>query len=147
MEGRSINKLLVALCVFAFGSASALADDFDTKPISNMTTEEAQAARSAAKAKWDKMTPEEKAAVKRGMAMKMATNRREEITALESPLVGDPTIPLTECEKQKYEQMYEQNVWGPKRAAAHPILCKPDRPPTKAERQRELEESSKQHQQ
>jgi hypothetical protein len=95
-----------------------LADDYDTKPISKMTAEEAQAARADAKAESDRMTPEAKAAVKRGMARK----RPEELTAMESLLVGDSTMPLTDCEKQKYA--------GEKRGPTHPILCKSD--PTKA---------------
>jgi FKBP-type peptidyl-prolyl cis-trans isomerase len=67
-----MNKLIVALCAsaFAFGSASVLADDSDMKPLSKMQTDEAKAAKAAAKAKWDKMTPEEKAATKKAAAAK-----------------------------------------------------------------------------
>ena len=75
-----MDKLLVALCSFAFGSALALADDLDTKPVSKMTIEEAQAARFAAKAKWDAMTPEEKAAVENAIAKK----RIADLTAVEA---------------------------------------------------------------
>ena len=61
-----MNKLIVALCAsaFAFGSVSAMADSggSDMKPLSKMETEEAKAARAAAKAKWDAMTPEKQAA-------------------------------------------------------------------------------------
>src|SRR5207342_3245571 len=61
-----MNKLLVALCAsaFAFGSASALAGN-TMKPLSKMETEEAKAAKAAAKAKWDAMTPEQQAAAKK----------------------------------------------------------------------------------
>jgi hypothetical protein len=88
-----VDKLLVALCVFAFGSVPALAYDLDTQPLSKMTTEEAKAASAAAKAKWDKMTPDEKAAVKKAIANK----RVQDLTAVEAvaadqlykPMVGD----------------------------------------------------------
>ncbi len=66
-----MNKLLVALCAsaFAFGSVSALADN-SMKPMSKMETEEAKAARAAAKAQWAKMTPEQQAATKKAAAAK-----------------------------------------------------------------------------
>ena len=66
-----MNKLIVALCAsaFALGSASALAGN-TMKPLSKMETQEAKAARDAAKAKWAKMTPEEKAATKKAAAAK-----------------------------------------------------------------------------
>ena len=49
-----MNKLLVALCAsaFALGSVSALAGN-TMKPLSKMETQEAKAAKDAAKAKWD----------------------------------------------------------------------------------------------
>lgn len=61
-----MNKLLVAVCAsaFAFGSVSALAGN-SMKPLSKMETQEAKAARAAAKAKYASMTPEEKAAAKK----------------------------------------------------------------------------------
>lgn len=61
-----MNKLIVALCAsaFAFGSVSALAGN-TMKPLSKMETEEAKAAKAAAKAKWDSMTPEQQAAAKK----------------------------------------------------------------------------------
>jgi hypothetical protein len=66
-----MNKLIVAVCAsaFAFGSVSAMAGN-DMKPLSKMETQEAKAARAAAKAKWEKMTPEEKAAAKKSAAAK-----------------------------------------------------------------------------
>ena len=66
-----MNRLLVALCAsaFAFGSASALAGDIH-KAALQMDTQEAKAARDAAKVKWAKMTPEEQAAVKKAAAAK-----------------------------------------------------------------------------
>lgn len=66
-----MNKLIVALCAsaFALGSVSAMAGN-DMKPLSKMETQEAKAARATAKAKWDKMTPEEKAAAKKAAAAK-----------------------------------------------------------------------------
>ena len=67
-----MNSLLIALCAgaLAFGPASALADDFDTKPLSKMDTEQAKAARAAAQERWAKMTPEEQAAAKKAAQRK-----------------------------------------------------------------------------
>src|SRR5262250_271147 len=95
-----MKKLLIAFitAALALASASTAADDVATKPLSKMDTEEAKAARTAAKAEWDAMTPEEKAAIKRAMAKK----RPIELTAVEAvaaeqgavfgspkPLMGD----------------------------------------------------------
>ena len=92
-----MDRLFVALCAFVFGSASALADNSDTKPqgpattpsgtpligdFDTTSTDQDRAARAGAKAKWDKMTPEEKTAANRTMAQK----RRAELT---KPLMGD----------------------------------------------------------
>ena len=154
-----MDKLLVVLCAFAFGSALAVADDLDTKPLSKMTAEEAQAARSAAKAQWKKMKPEEKAAVKKGILNK----RVEALTALETlaaeegpigPIYSNPEIysnrpklqwkDSTECEKRQYAGL------TPNGGAMHPVACPPgDLRPPKAEREADLRQpkESKQHQQ
>jgi hypothetical protein len=70
-----MKKLLAALCAgaFAFGSSYALAQggaDSDLRPLSKMDTQEAKAARAAAKAKLAAMTPEERAAAKKAAAAK-----------------------------------------------------------------------------
>ena len=80
-----MNKLLVALCAsaFAFGSVSALAGN-TMKPLSKMETEEAKAAKAAAKAKWDAMTPEQQAAAKKAAAAK----NRESWTAIDQVSSG-----------------------------------------------------------
>jgi hypothetical protein len=49
-------------------------------PLSKMDTEKAKAARAEAKAKWDKLTPQEQAAYKKAAAAK----KREELTAMEA---------------------------------------------------------------
>ena len=69
-----MNKIVIALFVstFAFGFASTLAQlpadktgaDNTVVPLSKLDAEQAKAARAVAKAKWAKMTPEEKAAAK-----------------------------------------------------------------------------------
>ena len=71
-----MKKLLAALCASAFVLAAALAfaDDNDMKPLSKMETQEAKAARAAAKAKWAQMTPEERAAAKKAAAAKNQAN-------------------------------------------------------------------------
>jgi hypothetical protein len=76
-----MNKLRVALFVsmFAFMAASALADDIDMKPMSGMSTEEAIAARKAARDHWSRMTPQE-----RWQTVKAARGKkRDELTALD----------------------------------------------------------------
>ncbi len=81
-----MNKLLVVLCasVFALASASLLADDSSVMPISKMDTQQAKAARDAAKAQWAKMTPEQQAATKKAAAAK----NRESWTAIEQVSSG-----------------------------------------------------------
>jgi hypothetical protein len=90
-----MNKLFLALIVgvLALGSAPLLADDLDTKPLSKMTTEEAKVARATAKAKWDAMTPEEKAAVKKAIAKK----RPAELTALEAVAADEGPVYSRRC--------------------------------------------------
>ena len=67
-----MNKLLVTLFVSAFAliSTAAFADDSSIMPLSKMDTEQAKAARAAAKAKWDAMTPEQQAAAKKAARAK-----------------------------------------------------------------------------
>jgi hypothetical protein len=67
-----MNKLLIALLAgtFALISAAALADDSSVMPLSKMDTQQAKQARADAKAKWDKMTPEEQAAARKAARAK-----------------------------------------------------------------------------
>jgi hypothetical protein len=66
-----MNKLLVALFAGAFATAiPAFADDSSLMPLSKMQTDEAKAARAAAKAKWDKMTPQEQEAARKAARSK-----------------------------------------------------------------------------
>ena len=110
-----MNKLIVALCAsaFAFGSACALAQGDNTMmPLTKMDTEQAKAARAAAKAKWDAMTPEQKAA-----ARKAAQNKR----------LGEATA----LDHVASENMQYDAAMGKKEAAA----SKAQPVPTKQERQ------------
>lgn len=133
-----MNKLLAALIAgaFAFVSASALAQapapkpkpatqpipsEGDVMPLSKMTTDQAKAARTAAKAKWDAMTPEEQAAYKKAMRKK----RQEELTAFEA--VASETGPTFDAKKAAEE------------AKASKALPKP----TAAERQKDLKAQEK----
>jgi len=77
-----MNKLLVALFASAFTLVAmpVFADDNDMKPLSKMETQEAKAARAAAKAKWDAMTPEQQAATRKASKAK----KQSELTALEA---------------------------------------------------------------
>lgn len=77
-----MNKLLVALFASAFTLVAmpAFADDSSMKPLSKMDTQEAKAAREAAKAQWAKMTPEEQAAAKKTAKAK----KQKDLTALEA---------------------------------------------------------------
>ena len=67
-----MNKLLVTLFATAFAliSTAVFADDSSLMPLSKMDTEQAKAARADAKAKWDKMTPQEQAAAKKAARSK-----------------------------------------------------------------------------
>jgi hypothetical protein len=135
-----MDRLFVALCAFVFGSASALADDGNTKPegpattpggtpligdFDKMSTDQDRAARSAAKAKWEKMTPEEQADVEKIMR----TRKKQDRNAMEDYVwqnfwqMGREVSPLTECEKQKLGGADSKAV------STHPILCR-DRPRT-----------------
>jgi len=81
-----MNKLLVTLFASAFAfSVSAMAQtaaqqDNSMMPLSKMETQDAKAAREAAKAKWAKMTPEEQAAAKKAARGK----KQADLTALDS---------------------------------------------------------------
>ena len=77
------KRLLLALCAFACGSACVLAQSPATEPISSdialiplssLDTEQIKAARAAAAAKWDAMTPKER------LAAKAALNAKPEST-------------------------------------------------------------------
>jgi hypothetical protein len=77
-----MNKLLVALFAsgFALVAMPAFADDSSLMPLSKMDTQQAKAARAAAKAQWAKMTPEEQAAAKKTARAK----KQADLTALEA---------------------------------------------------------------
>jgi len=133
-----MNKLLAALIAgaFAFVSASTLAQapapkpkpatqpipsEGDVMPLSKMSTDQAKAARAAAKAKWDAMTPDEQAAYKKAMKKK----RQEDLTAFEA--VASETGPTFDAKKASEEAKAQKNL--PK--------------PTAAERQKDLSTQSK----
>ena len=111
-----MNKLIVALCAsaFAFGSVSVLAGN-DMKPLSKMETQDAKAARAAAKAKWEKMTPDEQAAAKKAARTKKAAD----LTALESIA-------------------QESDRYDAKKGSAEAAATKSQPKPTAAERQKDL---------
>jgi hypothetical protein len=133
-----MNKLLVALIAgaLAFVSASVLAQapapkpkpathaiegEGDLMPLSKMDTEQAKAARAAAKAKWDAMTPEEQAALKK----KIANKRVQDLTATEAIAANQgPVFDAAQAKKD---------------AAVSKALPKP----TAAERQKDLSQQSK----
>ena len=111
-----MNKLIVALCAsaFAFGSVSVLAGN-DMKPLSKMETQDAKAAKAAAKAKWEKMTPDEQAAAKKAARAKKAAD----LTALESVA-------------------QESDRYDAKKGSAEAAATKAQPKPTKEERQKDL---------
>jgi len=126
-----MNRLLAGLIVssFAFASASAIAQSPKTQPIqttgvgfvSKMSTEEAKAARAEAKAKWETLTPEQKAVYKSAASKK----KREELTAMEE--VASETGPVYDTKKAAEEA---------KASKAQPL-------PTKQERQTDLKAQEK----
>jgi hypothetical protein len=85
-----MKKLLAAVVVgaFAFGSLTAMAQD-KTQSFVLTPAEQARlkADRLAAKTKWDSMTPEEKAAMRKSANAK----RRSELTAVEELSMGSGT--------------------------------------------------------
>jgi hypothetical protein len=86
-----MKKLLAALIVgaFAFASVSAFADD--KSPATPVDQAKLKAERDAAKAKWDKMTPEEKAATRKGMQSK----RLSELNAVEKVAQEGSDAPMS----------------------------------------------------
>jgi hypothetical protein len=114
-----MNKLIVALCAsaFAFGSACALAQggaDSSLKPLSKMETQDAKAARVAAKAKWDAMTPEQQAAARKA--------------AQQKKLADATAMDMVATENMQYDA--KQGAKDAAASKAQPV-------PTKAERQAE----------
>ena len=109
-----MKELLFALSIatFAFASASALAQgvpDNDTPPLTAAETAQAKAERAAAQAKWAKLTPEERAAVKRNAQQK----RLMDLSPLE--LVSDnDTSELTpeQTAKLKAEREAARAKWA-----------------------------------
>ena len=80
-----MNKKLIAALfagAFAFASASALADD--KTPPTPVDQAKLKAERAAAKAKWDAMTPEQKAATRKSAQSK----KLMELDVLERMSVG-----------------------------------------------------------
>ena len=80
-----MNKKLIAALfagAFAFASVSALADD--KTPPTPVDQAKLKAERDAAKAKWDKMSPEERAATKKAAQ----TKKLSELDMLERMSVG-----------------------------------------------------------
>ena len=76
-----MNKLIVALVgsAFAFGSAAVFADGSDLKPLTKAETQMYKQQRADAKAALEKMTPEQRAAMRKAAAGK----KQMELTALE----------------------------------------------------------------
>jgi hypothetical protein len=110
-----MNKLLVAFfaSVFVLVAAPAFAQpDNDMRPLSKMETNDAKAARAAAKAHWAKMTPEEQAAAKKAARAR----KQSELTALD-------------------EMANPQMMYNAKQGAAEAAASKAQPVPTKAERQ------------
>lgn len=67
-----MNKLILALIAGAFtlGSATVFADDSDMKPLTSAETKAYRAQRAEAKAALEKMTPEQRAAMRKASAGK-----------------------------------------------------------------------------
>jgi hypothetical protein len=99
-----MTKFIAALLAgaVACGPKLTLADDNDSKPLSKMETQEAKAARDAAKAKWDAMTPEQQAAAKKAArnkklsdanALDMIANENMQFNSNGRPLMGGFGLP------------------------------------------------------
>jgi len=122
-----MNKLLATVIAgtFAISSVSAMAQtaaqqDNSMLPLSKMDTQDAKAAREAAKAKWDKMTPQEQAAAK-----KAARSKR---------LQDANAIDMIANENMQYDA---------KQGAADAAASKNVAKPTKAERKADVTQQTK----
>ena len=76
-----MNKLILALTAgaFALGSTAAFADGSDLKPLTKAETEMYKQQRADARAALEKMTPEERAAMRKAAS----TKKQYELSALE----------------------------------------------------------------
>jgi hypothetical protein len=72
-------RLVLFVSAFALISASVLAQDIDMKPMAGMSSQEAIAARKAARDHWDRMTRQERLDAVRAARGK----NRDELTALD----------------------------------------------------------------
>jgi len=121
-----MNKPFAALIAsaFAFVSMSASAQAPSTQPVpmtmvplSQLSVDQAKAAREAAKEKWDAMTPEQQAAARK----KMKNKRMQDLSAMDEYVV--------KTEGAQYDA---------KAGAAAAAASKAQATPTKTQRQKDL---------
>jgi hypothetical protein len=81
IEDESMNKLILALIAGAFtlGATTVFADDSDMKPLSAAETKMYRQQRAEAKAELEKMTPEQRAAMRKAAQGK----KRAELSVME----------------------------------------------------------------
>jgi|SRR5215470_1469929 len=123
-----MNKLLATLFASAFAfSVSAMAQtaaqqDNTMQPLSKMETQDAKAAREAAKAKWDKMTPEQQAAAKKAARSKRLQDANAiDMIANENMQYNPPT---------KAEQAASKEVPKPTKEQRKADIAKETKPTT-----------------
>jgi hypothetical protein len=100
-EGKQMNKLIAALiaATFALGSVAAMAQA-DKTPPQPVDTAKLKAEREKAKADYAAMTPEEKAAFKKGRA----ATRRSLLTDQEMQAIDNPPSTKAETAAVKAEK-------------------------------------------
>jgi len=124
-----MNKLLATVIAgtFAISSVSAMAQtaaqqDNSMLPLSKMDTQDAKAAREAAKAKWDKMTPQEQAAAKKAARSK----RLQDANAID--MIANENMQYTP--PTKAEQAASKSVPKPTKEQRKADISKETKPTT-----------------
>ena len=117
-----MSKLIIALCasVVVFGSASALADDSDMKPLTKAQTDAARNERNAARAKFAAMTPAEQEATRKAARAK----KQADLTMMEAVALEGQNPSATSPARAEAKAAVEASKTQPK--------------PTAAERQKDL---------
>jgi len=111
-----MSKLIIALCasVFAFGTASALADDSDMKPLTKAQTDAARNERNAARAKFAALTPAEQDAMRKAARAK----KQADLTMMEAVALEGQNSSATSPARAEAKANVEASKTQPKPTAA-----------------------------
>jgi hypothetical protein len=126
------NKPLVLLTATTFlaMSASALADDMDMRPLSEMTGQQVLAARQAAEQRWYRMTPEERIAARDASQDKKDGDRTamdEYATTRKGPHLTLKVFPRDFLTPEEKKAKRAEKAWAQKNAPNDPSSKRPER--------------------